>query len=262
MYLAMNLVNTIAPLAGISGSLYMMHFEKSRGINRSDTFLINFVYYLTDYLVFLAVLIIGLIYLFFIQNISKTVILTSLIFAGFVLLLLIVGLVLFTHPTALHKSIVWINRWMSKLFRRRRPFLRDIHIETFAEGAQEAWKRSQGQLGHLLVGALYALGLHIACLAMLWLGFLAVHLSVSPQLLIAGYTVGTLLNIVSITPGGIGFAEGGMTAVFVALGLPIENALVVTLLYRVFFTWVPLGMGLVVVHLLPKLARHSKRAGI
>lgn len=254
MYIAMNLVNTVAPVIGLSGSIYMMHFEKNRGINRSDTFLINFLYYLTDYLVFLAVLVAGLIYLLVIGQITRTVIITSLVFACFVIALSIVGLVIFSHPTALHRTIHWLNRTVTKLTFRRRPLFKDSHIQTFASGATEAWERSRGSVGHLFGAALYALTLHISCLAMLWLGFAAFGVATNLQTIIAGYTVATLLNIVSITPGGIGFAEGGMTAVFVALGLPVEQALSVTLLYRVLFTWLPLGLGLIVIHILPEIA--------
>ena len=253
MYLGMNLVNTVAPVVGISGSLYMMHFEKQRGLNRSDTFLINFLYYLTDYIVFLIVLLAVISFLMIRGEITPVILKTSLVFAGFVVVVVIAGVSAFSHPTFLHKAVHFVNRTLGKL-RRKGSLIADEVIDHFVIGAKDAWKRSRKSWLALVEGGLYAFLLHIACITMLWLAFRAFQVNVTVQIIVAGYTVGTLLNIVSITPSGIGFAEGGMTAVFAALGVPVEQALIVTLLYRAFFTFYPLLLGMVALHFLHRLA--------
>jgi uncharacterized protein (TIRG00374 family) len=97
---------------------------------------------------------------------------------------------------------------------------------------------------------------------MLWLGFHAFDVHTNFRLLIAGYTVGTLLNIVSVTPAGIGFAEGGMTAVFVALGVPLEEALLVTLLYRTAVVLYTVGVSMVAIHFVPGLTGKTKASSV
>lgn len=259
MYLGMNLVNTVAPLVGLSGSIYMMHLEKKNNLARSDTLIINFLYYITDYLVFLIVLMIGLTYLLFTGDITRTIILTSLIFACFVLLVLIFGMLIFTHPFAMQKILRWINHALSRILFRKKKLLDEEDIEKFSNGARNTWSRIKNTWPMLIKASFLALGFHVCCLLLLWISFKTFNQDSSLQVLIAGYTVGTLLNIVSITPSGIGFAEGGMTAVFAALGIPVENALLVTLLYRAFFVWYPLSLGVISIQLLPNLA--SKEIG-
>jgi uncharacterized protein (TIRG00374 family) len=254
MYLGMNLVNTIAPVAGLSGSIYMMHFEKERGLSRSDTLLINFFYYALDYSVFLLVLLGCLIYLILQHTVTPTILVTSSIFAIFTIGVAVVGIIAFTHSTALHTFVQWVNSLIAKILRRKEPFLKDEGIYQFAEDAREAWQRSRSSRQFLLSGAVCALFLHVTSIIMLWAAFLTFQVNVSPQVVVSGYTVATLLNIVSPTPGGIGIAEGGMTAVFTAFGIPVEQALLVSLLYRTVFVWYPLGLGLIALHALPKLA--------
>lgn len=258
MYLGMNLVNTIAPMAGLSGSVYMMYFEKHRGLDRGDTFLINFLYYVTDYLVFLAIVLLGIGYLIWAGQSTQVIAATSSIFAGFAIVVLVTGIVLFTHPSALHQLIHGINRILSKLFRRKQPLIKEESVNHFADSALQAWSRSRSGRHHLISSALCALGLHLVSLLMLWLAFQTFHVDVNVQVLVSGYTIATLLNIVSPTPGGIGIAEGGMTAVFVALGIPVEQALLVALLYRTVFIWYPLALGFLALHFLPRLADRER----
>lgn len=252
LYIAMNLINTVAPVAGLSGSIYMVYLERKGGMERSEGLLINFLYYMVDYLVFLIVLLVTLAYLFVTTEVSRTILWSSSLFAVYVLFLAFFGTLLITRPTVAYSVIERVNKFLGR-FRGGKPFIKRNKIQRFVTDLQETWLRSQQSLEHLYRGAAAAFGLHACCLLVLWLAFKALHVDTTIQILMAGYTVGTLLNIVSVTPGGIGFAEGGMTAVFASLGIPVEQALLVSLLYRTVFVWYPLLLGLGSIHLLPKV---------
>lgn len=254
MYISMNMVNTLAPFVGLSGAIYMMYFEHRKGVSKSDTLLINFAYYITDYIVFLIMLILGLAYLLYIGQITRTIIITSIIFASFVFLVLLIFILLFSDPKSFRDKFHKLNNFLSKYFSKRKKFVSTENIETMAYSIEESWVKSKKNWSQVWRAAFFALGLHLSCLAMLWLAFLTFHIDVNLQILIAGYTVATLLNIVSVTPSGIGFAEGGMTAVFAALGVPVEKALLVSLFYRTIFIWFPLLLGLISINLLPVVA--------
>jgi uncharacterized protein (TIRG00374 family) len=259
MYLGMNLVNTIAPVIGISGSIYMMYFEKNNNLKRSDTLLINFLYYLTDYLVFLAILVLVLIYLILVEQITRTVLITSLIFTLFVIIVLVIALTIFLQQEILHRLVGFLKKILHLSVERQNPLDK---VEGFLDQTRVSWLNSLDARANLSQASISAFGLHISCIFMLYLSFLAIHLPVAFQILISGYTIGTLLNIVSITPGGIGFAEAGMTAIFAAYGVPVAQALVVTLIYRTFFILYPLALGLVSINILPALARKFENISV
>ena len=252
LYVCMNLVNTLAPVIGISGTLYMMHVERGK-IERPEAMLINFLYYLNDYLVFLFLLCTALVYLLIIGQITRIVIATSLAFALFVLGIGALGIFLLSHPTAFHRIVHWVNRLLHRIGGRRPAHRLEQRINQFVDDSQEVWRRSRSSWQYLLRGSFAAIFLHVSCMLLLMLAFLAVNAPFTLQTLLAGYTVGTILNTVSPTPAGIGISEGGMTAVFAALGVSVEQALLVTLLYRAVFIWFPLVLGLGALHLLPTL---------
>ena len=55
--------------------------------------------------------------------------------------------------------------------------------------------------------------------------------------------VAQALAIVPITPGGLGFVDSGLTALLVLIGVPVDIALIGTLLYRLFSFWLPIPIG-------------------
>jgi uncharacterized membrane protein YbhN (UPF0104 family) len=80
----------------------------------------------------------------------------------------------------------------------------------------------------------------IAALALVFVAF-----GQTPRLtvILVGFGVSQLAAAIPITPGGVGFVEGGMVAAFVALGSPASFATSVVLAYRVFETWGPALAG-------------------
>jgi uncharacterized protein (TIRG00374 family) len=79
----------------------------------------------------------------------------------------------------------------------------------------------------------------------LYLLFFAAHYSASPGLVLAGYGLPLLAAKLSVIPGGLGIVEGGMVALYEALGVPSGVAVVVILSYRLISFWIPSLIGFV-----------------
>jgi uncharacterized protein (TIRG00374 family) len=79
----------------------------------------------------------------------------------------------------------------------------------------------------------------------LYFTFLAAGYSIDAGLLLAGYGLPNLAGKLSILPGGVGVVEGGMAALYAALGVPGSTVVVVTLAYRLLSFWIPVGLGFV-----------------
>ena len=64
-----------------------------------------------------------------------------------------------------------------------------------------------------------------------------------------------MLAQIPVTPGGLGFVETGLTALLALAGVGAGDAVVATLLYRLFTYWLPLPLGLL------GLALHRRHLG-
>jgi uncharacterized protein (TIRG00374 family) len=81
-------------------------------------------------------------------------------------------------------------------------------------------------------------------IAVLWASFEAFGDAPTLAVLVLGFFVGMLGNLLPL-PGGIGGVDGGMIGAFVALGMDSGLALVAVLTFRGFTFWLPTVPGIV-----------------
>jgi uncharacterized membrane protein YbhN (UPF0104 family) len=102
-------------------------------------------------------------------------------------------------------------------------------------------------LGWMLLLELLGIGIVWSCLA-------SYGQRTSITVPLVGYGISVLFSIIGVLPAGLGFAEASLGAVLVSFEVPGATAAVVVLSYRLFETWLPLALGLV-------LARRWRREG-
>lgn len=76
-------------------------------------------------------------------------------------------------------------------------------------------------------------------LLIMYCSFLAINFHINIGSLIIGFSIGQIVSIISMIPGGVGTMEGSMALVFTTLGVPLHSALGAILLYRVSFYIIP-----------------------
>jgi uncharacterized protein (TIRG00374 family) len=76
----------------------------------------------------------------------------------------------------------------------------------------------------------------IACLR-------AVGAEPSPSLVLLAYVTASLLAMIPLTPGGLGFVEAGLTGMLTLSGVDATEAAVATLAYRLISFWLPIPVG-------------------
>ena len=64
-----------------------------------------------------------------------------------------------------------------------------------------------------------------------------------PALVLLAYVAATVLGMIPITPGGLGFVEAGLTATLTLAGVSAADAVLATLAYRLVSYWLPLVAG-------------------
>ena len=148
------------------------------------------------------------------------------------------------------------RRWAR--FRHRPPDEVSIAqtVGRVAEARRLLWPRGWHRP---LLGATANVGFDIVTLYSL---FLAARFDIAAGTLLAGYGLPLLLGLVAFLPGGVGIVEGGMVALYAALGVPTSTAVLVVLVYRALSFWLPMLVGFLIATLLQRRsARGHDHAG-
>jgi hypothetical protein len=67
--------------------------------------------------------------------------------------------------------------------------------------------------------------------------------SPNPSLVLLAYSVAKILQLIPITPGGLGLVEAGLTGLLILGGLSSGAAVIATLAYRIISYWLPIFAG-------------------
>jgi uncharacterized protein (TIRG00374 family) len=240
-------VNVVTPSAGLGGTALLLDDARRRGWDASRVALANTLYFLLNFAWFALLLAAGMAALWLRHDLKPYEIAASaILFAGVIIALGALILVAL-RPAALEKPLAAMARGVNVLMRR--VLGRAVWPEAKARGfalefsvAARTLRSARGRLLRPIFHTLWVDGLEIGVLAACFAAFPGAG-QVSPSLILAGYAVGTLFLVVSVTPQGLGVVEGVMTATFVSLGVPLERAAVVVLVYRGLSFWLPLGAG-------------------
>lgn len=248
-------VNVAAPTGGASGAALFVDDAAQRGQSAARTAIGTLLVLLADFGAFALVLVVGMIYLF-----SQHDLQVYEVGAAGLLLLMILGLTAILclglwRPSWLRRLLGGVQRLgarMAAWLKRPAPLAEEWTEKTASDftGAAAAMRAHPGRLAGTLA---IALASHLIDLATLYVTFLAFHHPISIGPLVAGYAMGILFWIVSITPQGIGVVEGVMALVYTSLGVPGPVATATALVFRGLGFWLPLGLGFVMLRRVKRL---------
>jgi len=155
-------------------------------------------------------------------------------------------LVLAGAPIVLGVGVIAAALTVARLgVRRSRTGAASRWIGALAKGIGEA-QRAVRHPSWRLVGAIGYLGFDIA---VLWTTLSAVGYSPPIAVLLLGYIIGYLANLIPV-PGGVGVLEGGLAGTLVLYGAPVTQAAAGVLVYHAVAFWIPSLGGLFAYRLL------------
>jgi hypothetical protein len=160
----------------------------------------------------------------------------------------------------LFAGIVRAADFFSRAFVRRRAAVRAslaLFEEELHEGTDFLISRGRDMLEPLVWVFLD----WFLMLATLYAAFLCVGQNVAMHVVVIGFSTGVFLSTVNLVPGGLGIMEGSMAAVFASLGVPLEPAVVATLIFRVTYYVVPLVVSLVLFRDFTRGLRRARAVG-
>ena len=161
--------------------------------------------------------------------------------AGLMLFVLTVGilavLVRFDAPLALAGALAeWVSGRLPHRLTRGRVVRRDALLRT-----RNDLVAAMGRRWWWAVGA--AAANWILDYLVLVTALRAIGAEPRLSLVLLAYGAASVLGMIPITPGGLGFVEAGLTATLVVAGVGAGDALLATLAYRLFSFWMALPVG-------------------
>ncbi len=240
-------VNVVAPAGGTAGAALFVDDAVRRGQSGARAAAGTLLQLIADFSAFTIILLVGMGYLLLQHDLQLFEVVGAILLLFMTLALSGILLLGLWRPASIGRLFTWIQGLINRLALRVRkdPILKDSWaVENSAEftGAAVAIRQRPIQI-FSTIG--YTLIAHILALSVLYLLFRAFRQPVQFGPLVAGYAMGILFWIVSITPQGIGVVEGVMALVYTSLGIPGAVATTVSLVFRGLSFWIPLGLGFV-----------------
>ena len=242
---AANFANVIAPTAGMSGMAVFISEARRRGYSTGRATVGGVLFVLFDYAGFLLILAFGLIVLIrrdnlnFAEIIATLLLLTAATVFSFVLYL---GT---RSGQRLGDFLAKGTRFVNKIVKPfiHRQYLSEERAYEYAYEASDALKAMEHKRLSLAIPFILAVSSKVLLMVILLLIFIAFEVPLAPGTVVAGFSLGYLFIIVSPTPAGLGFVEGGLTIALSSLGVPLGQAAVIALSYRGITFWLPLAFG-------------------
>lgn len=242
---AANFVNIVAPTAGMGGIAVFAGEARRRGYPSGRATVAGALFLLFDQAAFLCILAAGLFVLFRRDHLSAAEITASVVLVcgsaiyGFLLYLGYrsgdkLGYVLAEMAHLLNGLLypIFHRNYLSE--ERAHAFSREI-----ADGFSGLPQKPHNWMPPILLGLVNKALL----MGVLMLAFLSFGVPFSTGTIVGGFSIGYLFLLISPTPSGIGIVEGLMPLALSSMRVVWSQAVIITLTYRAFTFWVPLGVG-------------------
>lgn len=248
--LASATVSYLFSVGGVSGMTLRLYFLRRQGIRTHTTLIVSLVSTMLNNVVLLLFVVLGFGRLLVTGSLNPLQQIVSgiiVILSGLLVASAFIGL----YNRRVLDLVLKLGFRLVKRLSRMLPSLRmlqrasDERLEIFREEFHAAAALITSRPRKIAIPFLYLLIDWAAAAGVLYFSFLATGYFIAPGALAAGFAVGVFVFLISVVPGGLGIMEGSMAALYVSLGVPLEEALVALLAYRVIYYFLPFGISLV-----------------
>ena len=237
-------INHVLSAGGAAG--YSLRFAAIRkhGYAINDIVTASMLHFYFTSLGMLALLPVGIAYILFTHRLSRGMTTgIGVIALLMIALLFLATMLIFWRPLRLRILRV-TNTVVLRLAKRDVALTLDDFDANVTRGIA-AFRRHRLQLVWLLL--LVALDWGFSILA-LGACFDAIGQPLKLGVLISGFSIGMTAGVLSMVPGGLGVQEGSMAGVYALLGVPVHQAILAAILFRVLYYFAPYLFSLSLYH--------------
>ena len=78
----------------------------------------------------------------------------------------------------------------------------------------------------------------------LWFCFIALNTVLGFSLVLTGFFIGRSVGVISFLPGGVGAQDASMVGFYALFGVPLAQAVLVAILFRLVYYFIPFAISL------------------
>lgn len=243
----LNFVNHVFPSAGVAGFSYFGLRMKQLGATPGQSTLVQAMRFITVFITFQPLLLLGVFLLALNGKASNLVILV----ASSLGTLLIVGTLATIYIVGDRKRIDSFFTNLTKFLNRAIKVVRPKHPETINIQAvrilflefHENYNILKKNYKRLKAPMIYSFFSSVTEILTVYTVYVAFGEYVNFGAIIIAYAIANFAGLISALPGGIGVYEALMTTVLVTMGVPLAVSIPVTVMYRVLSMAVQLPPG-------------------
>ena len=230
----------IAAVGGVAGHSLRLLLMARRGVPAGDAMAPSLFHGYLESLVFFALIPTGLAYLAVAHPLPSGVATSLAVGAAMLGVAFAMTAVVFFvgRVRAVALRIVGVA-WRLATRRSIERGLRGFE-DTLARGFMQLRSRPQ----ELAVPLVLIVIDRLARLVVVWCCFQAFGGGADLSVVLTGFAIGVAAGVMSMIPGGLGVQEGSMVGAYHLLGVPLEQAVLVSLLFRLVYYIVPFGISL------------------
>jgi uncharacterized protein (TIRG00374 family) len=243
-------VTAVAPGSSPAGSAMVIYDISQRGFAAARITAGVMLQMIAGFSTLSLIIIAGLVYHELAGNVELVYWLSaaaSLVMTAMLVATLLVGLY---KPDWLSRIFSWMARlinWISAWTKRPGRLSEDWVEKSASEFLDASRLIFHHPIGFILIMSML-FAVHLSAIACLGALFMAFNQPIIVGTLIVAYTVGLLVANGSPTPSYTGIVEGSVALALVSLHIPWQAAIAITLSYRGISFWMPLAIGVLVLH--------------
>lgn len=240
--ITMVFLNYSVPSLGFAGNLWFLKQLRKHNVQEGKALMVVMIEFICFYVAFIILLLLSTLYLFFkLGHVGYT---QKIAMGGFGLIVLVIaGAIYFFlgNKQRAKKRVLWV---VEKIDQAEDGVHQEARIHQLLEDFYQDFRWLKQNKQKVALPVLLQFTKFLTDGLNIYLIFLAFGLVTPIGLGIVGFAFGRLFGSISLIPGGLGATEGSMVLIFNSLGIQLELALAVMLIYRFFSYWIYFPLGL------------------
>lgn len=241
-----NTVNYIVTTGGLSGFAFRMYFFIRMGVPSGTAVVISLVQTFITNVILLFFVVFGFGYLLLTHEVEGFAFGTTTALLSVSVLATGVAVMLLLNRELRRRSLFVMaeaaNAFLHRFLPDRKPAR--VSIWRFQRNLNRGIEFLLQRKRRMIIPTLWIVADWAATILILYSAFRVIGSPVPFSVVVVGFSVGIVLSIISLVPGGLGIMEGSMAAIFVSLSVPLETAVVAVLIFRVAYYFLPMLISL------------------
>lgn len=235
-----NVLDSLLPAAGVPGLSLRVLIMQRRGLETREAVAPSLFRSYFNNLIFIWFLPVALVYMLLSHHLTGELITVFGVAVGLIILFLLATTAGVFITSSRRRILDAVRHIWWVLTRRNIERTLDDFESTFGNGVNLIRSNPRVLIPTISVIA----GAWLTTTAALWFCFVALNTEVGFGLVFTGFFIGRTVGVISFLPGGMGTQDASMVGFYALFGVPLAQAVLVALLFRVVYYFIPFAISI------------------